>query len=350
MPERHVTQRDGRRPGSGRPAGWAGAAVLAVCAGTTVASAGPVAVAVAAARPAPRPVLPADCRELCVSVQAAGTAAPGQVVSFGVRISPVSLLDNVTVRISAASAQPPAFPAATFTSCPSGGGTGTCTVGVLQAGQATELQAQVIVPGSAPGGDTATLSATATAAILGIIRTASATGSATVSVVRSQPSPPPSPHPSPPPSRSPSPPPSSPSTGGGQPGPRSGGGRHPSPGGSGGRLPAPGPDGFVLGTSPGQLALGLAPPPRNGLAGIGAYPNPGGLFPLVSPLPAAPDPGPSGRPKAAATHLRYHTTTVADVLPLSLRQVGYQIAALIALAIGVALAVVRIPLRKRRAP
>lgn len=321
--------------------------MLAVCAGISVAGAGTAAVALAATHSASGPALAAQCRNLCVSVQTAGTAVPGQAVWFGIHISPVSLLENVTVRISVASSQPPAFSVPTFTSCPSGGGTRICTVGLLQAGQATELQAQAIVPGSAPGGDMATLSATATSAILGVIGTGSATGSATVSVVRSQPSPPPTRHPSPPPSPHPSPPPSSPSTGGGQPGP-SPGGRHPSPGGFGLRPPAPGPDGLTLGTSPGSLALGTMPPPGEDLSGIGAYPNPGGLFPLISPMPASPGPGASGQARTA--RLRYRTTAVADVLPLSMRQLGFQIAALIALAAGVALAVVRIPLRRRRVP
>lgn len=96
----------------------------------------------------------------------------------------------------------------------------------------------------------------------------------------------------------------------------------------------------MLGTSPGSLALGMATPAGQGLAGIRAYPNPGSLFPLITPLPASPGPG--------SSHLGYHTTAVADVLPLSMRQVGNQVAALVALAAGVAIAVVRMPSLRRR--
>jgi hypothetical protein len=291
----------------------------------SVLSAGTAAAALAGTHSVARHALAARCKSICVRVQAAGTSASGQAVSFGIRISPVSLLDDVTVRISVAPSQPPAFSAPAFTSCPSGEGTQICTVGVLQAGQATELKARIFVPGSAPGGDMATLSATATGALLGVIGTGSATGSATVSVIRS------------PPTSPSSPPPSSPSPGG----------RHPSPGEPGGRPPAPGPDGLRLGAGFGGLAPGAAPPLSDDIGGIAPYSNPASLFPLISPSTAS---GPGRSRQARAAHLSYRATAVSGALPLSIRQVYGQIAALIALAIGIVVAVVRVESRRRQRP
>jgi hypothetical protein len=284
---------------------------------------GTAAAALAGTHSAARHALAARCRNICVRVQAAGTSASGQAVSFGIHLSPVSLLDDVTVRISVAPSQPPAFSAPAFTSCPSGEGTQICTVGVLRAGQATELKARIFVPGSAPGGDTATLSATATGAILGVIGTGSATGSATVSVIRS----PPTPRPSPPQS-SPSP-----------------GGRRPSPGEPGGRPPAAWPDDSRLGVGFEGLAPGAVPPLSGDIGGTTPYANPASLFPLISPSPTATGPG-----HARAAHLLYRATAESGALPLSMRQVYGQIAALIALVIGIVVAVVRVKFRRHQRP
>lgn len=338
MPEPHFVPTDGCHRGAWRRAGYVGSTLLSVFAGISVLGAGAAALAGPESRPAAVLIRPgthraaraAQCRALCVSVQAAGTAAPGETVSFGINISPVGLLNNVTVRISVDVPHPPAFATPAFTSCPNGDGTQVCTVGVLRGGEATELQAQIAIPGSAPDGDTATVSATATCSLLGLIGTGSATGSATVSVVTPQPTP----HPS-------SPPPS-----GGHPGPPSGGGGHPSPGGSGGRPPAPGPDGSRLGTSLGNVGQGAVPPPSGGLGRTRAFPNPAGLFPVISPLPTASGPSRPGHAKAARAP--YRASAVADILPFTRLQVSYQAAALAALAIGIVLAVVRLPRRRRR--
>jgi hypothetical protein len=348
-----------------RHAGRAGSSVLAALAGISVIGAGTTAAALArthqAAVHAPMAQLMtqpmsqpmAQCQSLCVSVSSAGTVAAGQTASFGIRVSPSSVLDQVTVQISVASSGSPSFPAPAFTSCGSGDGTQTCTVGLLQAGQATDLAASVRVPGSAPGGETATLSATVSWTLLGLIGTGSATGSGTVDVARTPPPPPPPPPPhTPPPSTPPPggghPSPSPPPTGGSSPGGSSPGGSSRSGGHQGSSSPGRGQP-QPLG--PGSLKLGLGPEPM-GLA-LGPLPgsvadgNDSDLFPLIKPLPATA--GPSQPRRAAAGHIAYRATAAAEILPLDMRQLGVQVAGLIVLALGILIAVVRVPLRRRRA-
>lgn len=373
MLQRDFTPRPGGRRSARRRRRRDGSPVLAVFAGVAVLSAGTTAAALAdvstAAGPQPAgqcqaPVIqpssaPAPITSVpstasasdsgaCVSVRAAdSTVAPGQAVPFSIEISPLSVLDEATVQISVTSSEQPGFPVPTFTSCGSGGGTQTCTIGLLQAGQATDLAAQTTVPGSAPGGESATLSVTVSWAILGVLGAGSATGAATVDVVSSQPTPPAT---TPPPGGG------HPSPGGGQSGPPSPGGSHtgsPPAGTHGGGQPhGHGPGGSAasgggqggsrLGARLGALALSRMPllTTEGGESRV----NPDGLFPRIypSPLPAA-----SGRSRKGGHP--YRATTAADVLPLTMRQVSAQVAGLIVLALGIAIAVLRVPLRRRQA-
>jgi hypothetical protein len=317
-----------------------------VLTGISVLLAGTIAVALAVTH-ATRAASAATCTDLCVSVQAAtGTVAPGQTASFAIQLAPASALEQVAAQISlTAGTSSPGFPAPTFTSCDAGAGTQTCTLSGLQAGQATTLQAQVAVPGSAPAGDTATLTATVTWSILGVAGTSSATASATVEVATPTPTPPVST------------PPTSPSPGGSHPGSPSPGGGHtgsPSPGGGHQARPSPGRhrSGQRPGSPPGSsrlTALGLSRlPPLLATDRPAPVVNPDGLFPRIYPAP--PSGADRSRRPAKAARARYRPSAVADSLPLSLRQVDAQLAGLGALALGVAMAVVRVPLRRRRIP
>lgn len=358
MPEHNSRRPDRCRRGFRQHVRWAGSSALAVLAGISVIGAG-TAAALAGTHASARRAPLAQCDNLCVSVQAlTGTVTPGQAASFGIHISPSSPLDKVTVQISLISSGSPSFPAPTFTSCGDGGGTQTCTVGLLQAGQATDLGASARVPGTAPGGERATLAVTVSWDLLGLIGTGSATGSATIDVAGIQPSPTPTPHPS------------TTSPGGGHPSPTTSSSGHPgspSPGGSspgGGHLgtPSSGLPGGGLSGVPGPIGLGLGlgpdpdPDPDPLSLGLGAVPTVGGtgmggsysgLFPLITPLPTAAEPG---QPRHAATgHTVYRATAAADILPLNMWQLGIQTGGLIVLALGITFAVVRIPLRRRRA-
>ena len=106
------------------------------------------------------------------------------------------------------------------------------------------------------------------------------------------------------------------------------------------------PSGSELGTGLGGSSPLSGLPPLTGVDNSGSSGNPGNLFPTISPS-TSPS-GPAGSP-TATPHARYHPTTVADILPLNTRQVGSQLVGLIVLAIGIAIAVVRVSLRKPRA-
>jgi hypothetical protein len=363
MLERRFTPQPGDRADVARRRTWAGSPALGVLAGAALLCVGTTAAALAAASyPAaggaaqqcqsittqspspgstssstpttgsvPSPMsTSALATEACVSVQAVpGTVAPSDAAPFDIQVSPVGALDQVTVQISVATPQPPSFAAPTFTSCGDGEGTQTCTAGVLQAGQASAMAAQVLVPAGAPGGDTATLSATVTWTVLGVVGTGSVTGSATVDVTTSPATSPANPSPSPTPS------------GGGHPG-------TPSPGHGHTRPPATGqphgshPAGSQTGSGLAALTLSHLPPLLRA-GGTVAGSNPSGLFPVIrpSPLPSVSSSRAGKRPAA------YHPTAVADILPLSV-QLGYQVAGLTALAIGVVMTVIRVPLARGR--
>jgi hypothetical protein len=336
MLKRKPTSPARTRDGSARPDHRAGRTVLTGLAGASVLGAAATAAALAGLHTAAWGASVEQCAQLCVSVQVAtGTAAPGQTVPFSIQISPASPLDEVAAKIAVASnAGSPGFPAPTFTSCGDGDGTHTCTVGLLQADQTTDLRAQVLVPGNAHGGSTATLSVTVTWSLLGLIGTGSATAAGTVEIVAPPPtsSPPPS---SPPPS---SPPPSSPPPVGTHPTAPPRRGHSDSPGsGGGGSSPGGQHQSTALATSLPGFRPGVTPLLSAG--GSVSAADPAGLFPMIYPLP-------SSAHRKKISRGAYRATAVADVLPLSIRQLDTEVAGLIVLAFGVVLAVVRVPLRQ----
>jgi hypothetical protein len=251
---------------------------------------------------------------ICVSVQAeTASLHPGQGAVYKVSVWPENgQAGDVTVQISAmAGDATPALPDPTFTYCGVGQGTQTCDLGGMRVNQATQLQAEVIVPSSAHSGDTATLVAKVTAAAPGATAPGSVTGSATADVVAT-----------PPTSSKPTPTPTHTSSG-------SGGGQS----GSGGN------------TSPlGNLPL----PTSGGGTGTGSTGvDPSGLFPTIGPSGSS---GPTGGATGTKTvHTPYRATSVADVLPLNSGQLSGQAAGLIVLGIGIILVFARISLRKPKA-
>jgi hypothetical protein len=128
-------------------------AIASQCAALTASTASP-----SAAPPSPATAAP----QLCVSVDAVQvTVARGKTATWTIQVSdqgaPAAAV-TVTIAVSPAG-RTPAFTG----SCPSGGGTGTCTVGDLGTAvtpSSYQLQAQITVPGEMTAG---TLSLTATA-------------------------------------------------------------------------------------------------------------------------------------------------------------------------------------------
>jgi hypothetical protein len=131
-------------------------AIASQCAALTASTASPS--AAPPASPSPATAAP----QLCVSVDAVQvTVARGKTATWTIQVSdqgaPAAAV-TVTIAVSPAGLTP------AFTgSCPSGGGTGTCTVGDLGTAvtpSSYQLQAQITVPGEMTAG---TLSLTATA-------------------------------------------------------------------------------------------------------------------------------------------------------------------------------------------
>jgi hypothetical protein len=265
--------------------------------------------------------------EICVSVAAATSSVhSGQDALYKVTVWPSGgAADDVTVQISAIAGRPsPSLPAPTFTYCGVGAGTQTCTIGRMRVNQATQLQAQIAVPSSAPSGDTATLAATVTAAAPGSSTTGSITGSATASVIST---PPTSPTPTPTPTKT-----------------SSGGHKH--SGGSSGNSGS-GSSNSTGSNSPlgsGNLTL---PGTSGGNGTLGQ--NPSGLFPTIGPSSGSPGSGSLQGRNAAKAHTPYRARTVADILPLNSGQLSDEAAGLIVLGIGIILVFARISLRKRPA-
>jgi hypothetical protein len=270
--------------------------------------------------------------EICVSVEAATTSVrPGQGALYKISVWPTGgAADDVTVQISATAGQPsPSLPAPTFTYCGVGAGSQTCTVGTMRVNQATQLQAQIAVPSSAPSGDTATLVATVTAAAPGATTTGSITGSATAAVVAPPPTSP-TPTPTPTPTKTPT-------------------HKHGHTGGSSGNNGS----GSSLGTSTGNnFPLGNVTLPGmtggNGIENSINGQNPSGLFPTIGPSSGAPASGSAQGNNGTKTHAPYRARTVADVLPLNSGQLSSQAAGLIVLGIGIILVFARISLRRQR--
>jgi hypothetical protein len=289
--------------------------------------------------------------QLCVTVTAVtSTVRPGNPAQYTIKVQPAGgAATNVTVQVSAS---PSSFPTPTFTVCGSGDGTQTCTLGAMQANKAIELQAQDAVPSLAASGDSVTLTAKVTGVAKGATTQGSVSGIASVRVAA-------------PPPTSPSP---TKSNGTSPPGP-GGNGHGSGRGGSGGHSGGSGSGqgsgqgsgagtglgnglgsnlGTKLGFTPGDFSSTGNLDPLSGLAGTGSGADPSSLFPTINPSPGASGTGGSP-PATSGGRAPYHPTSVADVLPLNKGQVGGQIAGLIALALGIIIAVVRVSVRKPRA-
>jgi hypothetical protein len=334
-------------PGSGvRPRrNRAGSSVLSVLAGVALLCAGTTAAALAAAhstgaatpspvcRPLPatqsdRPVSFRIARhraarvapsvhdttqavELCVSVQAvAGPVRPGGTALYEILVSPVGgTVDGVSVQVSVtAGRSSPSLPAPAFTYCGDGDGTGTCTLGALAPPQASDLQAQALVPATAPSGDSVTLTAEVTGTASGSGSSGQVSQAATVDVVAPPPS---SPRTTPPTHH------------------HSGSSRHSKPHSSSS------PDG---GLQPGSL------PSLSGPSGSVTAGNPSIEFPAIDPGPSPASASPAHRVKPSRGP--YRASEAANILPLNGGQLDGQVAGLIVLVLGVALVILRISLRR----
>jgi hypothetical protein len=225
---------------------------------------------------------------LCVQVQSLSGSAQvqaGTTAGFVIWVWSVGgPAQDVTVTAAVASAKNLGTPK--FTVCPQTG-TAACSLGNLPASQADELQATVAVGKTAAAGETVKLTATAkgTGALQDAV--AGALGVTTA-----------------PPTGSPSPPP--------------------------------------------VLSLPISPIPPITLEPV--LPVPGGatgLFPTVAPIPGASTP-PIGFPPARKPARRSAATTASSVVPLGSRLIGGQLAGLVVLATGVAIAVARLSLRRPR--
>lgn len=269
--------------------------------------------------------------QICVSVEAATSSVrPGQDALYKISVWPTGgAADDVTVQISAiAGHQSPSLPAPTFTYCGVGAGSQTCTVGTMRVNQATQLQAQIVVPSSAPSGDTATLAATVTAAAPGASTTGSITGSATADVVAAPPTSP-TPTPTPTPTRT-----------------SSGGHGHGHTGGSSGNSGS-GSSGSSVGSPIGNITL-PGTTGGNGITNSITGQNPSGLFPTIGPSSSTPSSGTVQGNSRTRVHTPYRARTVADILPLNSGQLSGQAAGLIVLGIGIILVFARISLRRAR--
>jgi uncharacterized membrane protein YgcG len=367
MLKRETTPQDGSRPGSRTRGNRTGSSVFAVFAGVAMVCTGATAAALAGSHaaiaastssgcqvlpsapssPGPSPTQTATAgpngssvqasstpnatpTDLCVTVTAqASSVHSGQGALYSITVRPKSgKADDVTVQIAAsASDSSPAPSAPSFTVCGTKANAQTCSLGTMNSGQATELQAEVSVPSGAPTGDRFTLSATVTGAAPGATTTGSVIGAASVSAVA----------PSPTPTKTHSSPPSNHHHTG------SGHHHHHSDGGSGsGGSGSSGSSGTTGNTNP---LAGLPPLTSSG----GSNPsNPSGLFPTINPSSSASPPrvGSTG----SKVQRPYKATTVADVLPLNPDQLSTQVAALVVLCIGIILVFARISLRRPKSP
>jgi hypothetical protein len=272
--------------------------------------------------------------ELCVTVSAqASSVNSGQAAYYNISVNPKgNTADDVTVQISSfAGDSSPAVSAPDFTVCGSGDGSQVCTLGTMHTGQSTQLQARVAIPGSAPSGDTITLSAKVSGAAPGASSSGSVTGSASTSAIAPTPTKTHTSSPTPTPTRS----------------HHSGSGHHHS-GGSGNSSGSGNGNGNGTGTdSSGSTGntdplAGLPPLDTSGSSPLGSS-DPGGLFPTINPSSGA---TPSTGATGSKSQGPYKATTVADVLPLNSGQLSTQIAGLVVLALGIILVFARITLRK----
>jgi hypothetical protein len=267
----------------------------------------------------------APITQLCVTVQGtADSVEVGHDAQFEVTVWPLGgTADGITVQSSTA---PSSLPGATFTTCGSGDGTATCTVGDLNANQQTQLLAQIAVPSDASTSVAATLAADVTGTAVG----ASSSGSVSAAAQTDLTSPPTTP----------------PHHGGS--GSSGSGHSSTSHSGSGGSGSGTSTDnlGDGLGSGSGGDTTGdttpQTEPTLSNPSGTGSVGNPSGLFPTINPSGSS-----SGGSHGARTLSGpYKPSTVADVLPLNTSQVGSQVAGLVVLAIGIVIAIARVSLRK----
>ncbi len=262
--------------------------------------------------PSPSPTSSSPSVQLCLEVQAITTKSgvhPGGTASYAIWVWPAGgAASGVTVTISSKAASKDVAPK--FTVCPTVSGR-TCKVGGIAKGTSDELQATAAVPSSIAAGKDITLTATAKAG------DATAPPAADAGLkVTAKPSSKHSPSPSPTPT------PSSSSTGSGL----------------GATLPAGILPTVPLTTTEGP-SLGELPGPTTSAG------SPGGLFPTVSPQPAAsPSPYSAVLPKARDVRV----TDAAATFPFSTRLVGGELVGLAVLAAALAIAIVRFSLRRPR--
>lgn len=380
MLKREFTSQEGSPPVTRTHGDRAGSSVLAVLAGVAMVCTGATAAALAGSHavaaastssqcallptapssPSPSPTPTASARSkgssapsisstpnaaattLCVTVAPqASSVNSGQDAYYSITVEPKGgAAKRVTVQITAkASHSSPAAPAPAFNVCGSGDRSQTCTLGTMSASQTTELQAKIAIPGSAPTGDTFTLSATVTGAAPHATKTGSVTGSASSSALAPTPTPTKT-HTSSPPRTHHHHSGSGHHSGNGS-GGNSGSGLNPDPG-----LGSNGLPGTTGNTNP---LAGLPPLSTSGgsnpLLGTSSPGDAGGLFPTISPSSGATAP-PAASVGSSKSQRPYKASTVADVLPLNQSQLSAQVAGLIVLGIGIILVFARISLRK----
>jgi hypothetical protein len=226
---------------------------------------------------------------------------PGNTATFAVWIWSVKAR-STKVGVTAKAALARAVGKAHFTVCPRLVRS-VCRLGSLPVGQSDELQVSVRVGKSAALGEHVRLTGRATAR-------GSFSGHATRTVVVAAPA-------------------------------KHGQGPGPSPSTS--------PPG--VGSLPPLPPVTLPPPPLEPIPGTSSLGNPSGLFPTVSPDPAA-SPGPSSPSAGAAAPGQSPrgpgATTTSATLPISSRIIGGQLAGLAVLAGAIAMAIARLSLRTSR--
>lgn len=263
------------------------------------------------ASPTPPPVI---LTQLCVSVAAtADTVQQGKAATYQIEVwTTGGPAHGVTVQTSVS---PGALPSPAFTSCDSGTGADTCSIGTVGKTQTIELRANISVPSDAAAGGGSTLIAAVSGFAKGATTAGSVSSAARVNIVAA-----------PKQKRSPSSHHTHPAS------------HHSSGSGGSGQTPS----NSDLNGSPGTSQLGALG--LGGSQGSGSSSNPGSLFPTI---------GPSSSSSGAKTHGLsdrgpYHPSAMSDVLPLNTRQMSGQVAGLLVLALGIIIAIARISVRKPR--
>jgi hypothetical protein len=250
--------------------------------------------------PSPSPAKP----QLCVQVQALSSSAKvqaGHSAGFVVWVwSAGGASDSVTVTAKVTAAKDVGAPK--FTVCPQASGA-TCALGTLPANQADELQAVSAVSDKATSSEHVTLTATATGKNALLDDAADS-----LAVTAAAPT----------------------GTGSGSSGT-----------GTGTESPSPIGDGQPLGTSGTFPQLPAIPEPGS------AAGNPAALFPTVAPSAGASSPA-IGFPPARKQATRIAANTASSIVPLDPKLIGGQLAGLAVLAGAIAIAIVRLSVRRPR--